>query len=228
MKIIYKNHENYDVNGYKYNHQNEKGIIIVYEFTINSEEKEIVLGKYNGNAPYELSGITYVQWLVSVLNLINEDKLSSSVKKYYYNQFINNKFTKLIEFTKEGYDLITNKYKYLDDELLLSVTINKPIKLRIANINKLDKQCFYKYDYLDKYYFFNKEEINKIDDKKLIDYIKSNLKKVNNYIKENNDLYESFIKCKTSYEKIDLLKKYLYNDETFNVRIKHQNISKAK
>lgn len=173
-------------------------------------KKKIVLGKYIGNSIYDLNGKIYVEWLVSVFNLINGNNLSSVGKLYYIDKFLNNRFTSLIKFTKEGYDLLTNKYLYLNNEIYLNVLIEKEINLREVNINE---ESFFDFNDLNETYFFSEEELNQIDDKSFIRYLKDNLDKINNYIKSDEELLLKIKNSADINEKVRILKISLFNKE---------------
>lgn len=210
MKAKYENTTNHDINIYKYHCKENSGVLVVYEYSKESENKKIVLGKYIGNSIYDLNGKIYVEWLVSVFNLINGNNLSSVGKLYYIDKFLNNRFTSLIKFTKEGYDLLTNKYLYLNNEIYLNVLIEKEINLREVNINE---ESFFDFNDLNETYFFSEEELNQIDDKSFIRYLKDNLDKINNYIKSDEELLLKIKNSADINEEVRILKISLFNKE---------------
>lgn len=115
-------------------------------------------------------------------------------------------------FRLEGYDLITNKFKYIDDEINQTVNFifvkwTKKLLYKLASdITVILRKRFYDLGFLDLNFVFTVQEISKMEKYRLIEYLQDNLNKINNIIKKD-PLCAKYIKLlATPPKKVRLLR----------------------
>ncbi len=143
---------------------------------------------------------------------------------------INNEVTTNVIFTKEGYDLITNKFLYTNNELERTVHLkiikknNRLYYEKNNDINSLSNLYFYNINELDARYFFTKTQLNKLNTDDFIKYVSNNVNKINKIALYDKNFAHTLQYINKPEEKIIHLKDYLFN----NGDIYNNTIVKAK
>ncbi len=190
-----------------------KDILLIHEFTQENRQNYVVVGKLKKDHTTILRGADNLKWLVTTCKLVTayKDKKNSS-KRYEYENFLNSDITNKINFTKEGYDLITNKFKYLDGEIDRTIaleTSSKSGRLRYEISEVISDKDFYSIEYLDNNYFFTDKQINKISKRNFVNYIRDNMTKINKIAIQDNDFTRNMQNLKTPNEKVMYVMQYL-------------------
>lgn len=226
--LKYINISEEDINQVCFNSGGCKEFVIVHEFTKNDVRDYVVLGKLK-DMPNVLSGVEYVEWLVNIRKLIKNYKTRDTPNNFNFDKFLKSNITSNILFTKEGYDLITNKFKYLNNELDRTVKFKTSCREgRLlyeppADANVLSNRNFHGIEYLQNHYFFTKEQVKKIERINFIKYVKANFNKINN-IPKTDPNFSGIVKgYNNPDQKIDFIMQYI----AINAEGKEKEYSKA-
>lgn len=196
----------------------EKHIYIIYEFIKNDVKDYIVIGKllkeYIGDRK-----IRYIDWVALTNRLIKNQNLKDDkrtiLRNFEYHKFLDHDVTKTILFTKEGYDLITNKFLYTNSEIERTVDFNviysNDGEIRYDVKPFLDKylqkeDIFFKpIEELENNYFLSDSQLKSMSEDNFLRYIKDNQGKLIRLLKANRRYREEFEKLKTDAERINYL-----------------------
>lgn len=215
MKSVnYRNISNEDIAQVCFVQGDHKEIVIMHEFVKNNKKDYVVLGKLKDEQS-TLSGMEYVDWLVIARKLITNYKFKSLPNNFEYEKFLKHNIISNILFTREGYDLITNKFIYtnnLIDRSIIVKTSCKPDRILYESPvdgSILSNENFFDIKYLDKNYFFTKRQINRMEKRNFVKYIKNNLKKINNIASIDSNFCRIVKTIKKPEEKISFIMSYI-------------------
>lgn len=217
--IEFKNTTNEDIRILHYLDGSLKELLLVFEYDKNNTKDYILLGKVSGKSS-NVTGSNLIEWLVTTRKLINKYKNYKEIKtenSYEFEKFLNLKLTNDMLFTREGYDLITNKFIYTNFEINRTVEMKinhrdnkifyEPAWLRDNN-DKFNKENFFDIIDLEDNYYFTDFELKNISLNKFIKYMVVNSEKISKLLidKSIKDNYNSLT---NSQSKIKFLKQLI-------------------
>lgn len=217
-KIVkYENIRNEQFNIVNFNNNGKLEYLLVHSFENDLGNDYFVIGKFNGDVASILKdGNVYKEVIKKIILKYKSEReniLENNSDKYYEISLIHN-----FLFTKEGYDLVTHKFLFTNNEVIKTVEIEQQninnVKYFKNNYYSIDniKNVFEQFDVFEKYYTLRKEEFEKISLDNIFSYVRSNLKKVTNLVflakslnienSEINNFYSDF-------ELLNIMSKYI-------------------
>ena len=231
-KIVkYDNIKNEQFNIINFNNNGNLECLLVHSFQNELTNDYLVVGKFNGDVASILKdGNVYKEIFKKVVLKYKNERESIFVDnsdKYYEIALINN-----FLFTKEGYDLVTHKFLFTDNEIIKTVEIEQ------QNINNIQyfknnyyflensKYCFQLFDIYEKYYTLRKEEFERISLNNIFSYVSSNLKKVSNLVLlakslnvEDNEINSFY----SDFELLNVLSKFINDINALMIKRQKSN-----
>lgn len=217
-KIVnYNNIRNEQFNIVNFNNNGNLEYLLVHSFENDLENDYFVIGKFNGDVASILKdGNVYKEVIKKIILKYKSEResiLENNSDKYYEISLIHN-----FLFTKEGYDLVTHKFLFTNNEIIKTVEIEQQninnVKYFKNNYYSLecDVESFQLFDIYEKYYTLRKEEFERISLDNIFAYVRSNLKKVSNLVflakslnVENSEINNFY----SDFELLNIMSKYI-------------------
>ena len=215
--VKYENVKNEKFSIINFNNKGNLEYLLVHSFENEVGNDYFVIGKFNGDVASILKdGNVYKEVIKKIILKYKSEResiLEDNSNKYYEISLIHN-----FLFTKEGYDLVTHKFLFTNNEVIKTVEIEQQninnVKYFKNNYYSIDniKNVFEQFDVFEKYYTLRKEEFEKISLDNIFSYVRSNLKKLTNLVflakslnienSEINNFYSDF-------ELLNIMSKYI-------------------
>lgn len=233
--IKYENVKNESYHMINFHKNNDIEILLVHEFETDKGKDYIVVGKSEAGLPNATKeGATWCNLISEVVSMYKTDStvLENNVDTYQKVENI-----PYFYFTKEGYDLITHRFLYTNNEIIRTVGLVSAGGLSYKDYQVLKYNAGYEFMVFNDYeeqYILRSEELDNMNFFNMILFIKANLNKVKKYI-SFNDRYSDYV-CMTLFnsaglsaptEFLKFLKSSVNTIEDYNL-IKGENIGAKK
>lgn len=211
--IKYNNISKEDFNYVVTNFNNKYKAFIIHKFLRNSERDYIVIGKIKEDKLTVLDDNQFCNWMLMCNDISMNYKKPLVNKEGIFNYFLFHDISEQVLFTLEGYDLLTNKFKYTN--FIINRTVSMGIIKsdgeflynRFSNCNK--NVNFFDLNYLHDNYLFTKEELNRLSKVNFLYYLRENLFKINNLSKQDSRFSQSIGLQENIVDKINFIMEYL-------------------
>lgn len=213
---------------------NDIDILLIHEFETDKGNDYIVVGESK-------AGITNVtRESATWCNLISE-----TVSAYKTSAILDNNedtYQKVVNIpsfylTKEGYDLVTHKFLFTNNEIIRTVGLVTAGNSSYKDYEVLkydNKYAFMSFDDYDKIYILRPEELENMSIQSMVLLVKNNLNKVKRFISFNNN-YSDYVRISLfnysgvsiSTSGLELLKSVVNTIDIYN-NMRKENIETKK
>lgn len=167
-----------------------------YDFVNNNLPNYVVLGRFFSKS-YENWKNDYVSLSENITSLIRTYLLPFDVirtrklhdmnlKKIVFNNRSNEDIINNLEFTQEGFDLITNKFLFTDGKIERTLIFDNSYNHYDDLIKEENSKYFKPLSYYYYNYFFNDNELNNISLEQVIRYVDFNKLRLENVVIANS------------------------------------------
>ena len=186
--INYKNVYSEEYNIISFNNNGKLEYLLVHEFDNNLGHNYLVIGKFTQNIQnIKVDGVIYKNTIKRVIEKYKynyKELLKNNTYKYYEVAFLKN-----ILFTKEGYDLITHKFLFTNNEIIRTIKIEQNnvdginyYTNKYYSLEDEQNDSFKEFDYYEKFYTLRKEEYENLEINNIFNYVKANYYKIKNIV----------------------------------------------
>lgn len=194
-KIIkYENVRNENYQMINLHKNNDIEILLVHEFETDKGKDYIVVGKsIAGIAETNKEGAT---WCNIISEVVSAYKNDTDVLENNFDTYQKVENIPYFFLTKEGYDLITHRFLYTNNEIIRTIGLVSAGNLAYKDyqILKYDsKYAFMSFNDYENSYILRPEEFENMNFFNMISFVKANLNKVKEFI-SSNDIYSDYVR----------------------------------
>lgn len=186
--IKYENVRNENYQMINLHRNNDIEILLVHEFETDKGKDYIVVGKSTaGIANTTKEGATWCNLISEVVSTYKNIGTVSVDNEKIYNKVEN---IPNFYFTKEGYDLITNRHSYTNNEIIRTVGLVSAGNSSYKDYTILKygiEYAFMLFDDLEKIYILRPEDLKKMNFLNIMSFVGANLNKVKKFIYFNDN-----------------------------------------